>query len=362
LDGLRAIAILMVFSAHANFLSLAVPLDKVAYNALLAGWSGVDLFFVLSGYLITGILFEAKASPRYYRSFYARRFLRIFPLYYAFLALYFGLLAAAGFHAAVAAAPEQLWYWTYLSNLRVALAGQDLPPHVGVFWSLAVEEHFYLLWPVLVRALSRRALIRLCLVLVAGCLMLRTWMVGAGFGPIAVYVLSPTRVDALAFGALVALLCRGEIQPKTLRRGGWLAIACGGATLIAVSAVVHQLYYDKPLVATLGLTALALTYAGVLTLTVTATDGSRLRHLLANPWLGRVGRYSYGMYVLHTLIIDLCRAHLFTVEAVPSLGGSRLPGQALFSATALALTFGAAWLSWRLLERRFLALKRHVPM
>src|SRR5262249_22727268 len=137
--------------------------DRWANRLRLVGWSGVDLFFVLSGFLITGILLDSKRSPAtYFRSFYARRFLRIFPPYYGFLLLVLLVMPRTGWMSEVARVAElrdvQIWFWLYLVNVATALT----PLHVQVplvdshFWSLSVEEQFYLVWPLLVLTLRRR--------------------------------------------------------------------------------------------------------------------------------------------------------------------------------------------------------------
>ena len=142
--------------------TLANEMRIVKMSVWFGGWIGVDLFFVLSGFLITGILYDAKGGPHYFRNFYMRRSLRIFPLYYAFLILIFAvmpLLRASGAdHVG-----KQVWMWTYLSNVLFARVGwEGMPAHTTHLWSLAIEEQFYLLWPLLVWLASRRRLIQLC--------------------------------------------------------------------------------------------------------------------------------------------------------------------------------------------------------
>lgn len=355
-DGLRGLAILLVFLAHANFLSLDHPLDKILYNLSLAGWIGVDLFFVLSGFLITGILVASKSDQHYYRNFFARRLLRIFPLYYGFLAFYFLLLPSLGYLQAHTPAFEQLWYWSYLSNFRVAWSGAELPPHIGVFWSLAVEEHFYLFWPMLVRGLSLPRLRQLCFAIVAGSLMLRVVLWLCDWGVTAIYIVTPTRIDGLAMGALVAIAgMQGGLSDRGLRRARGLALLCG-LVLLVIAAASRQFYFDRPWVLTLGLTALAGFFAAILSLVVYGHAGAAFLQL---PALRFFGKYSYGIYVLHTLVIDGLRQQVFGDAPWPLLGGSTLPAQLGFTALSLALTVLGALLSWWLIERRCLALKRY---
>ncbi len=158
LDGLRGLAILAVVEFHfAEGLTNASRPESAIYNVFRTGWLGVDLFFVLSGFLITGILSNSKGTPGYFRNFYWRRALRIFPPYYAFLFV-FGVLYPLARHRPLDA---PWWHWTYLTNVAIA-AG--LPVNsCSHFWSLAIEEQFYLLWPLLIYMLSRKAAMNACI-------------------------------------------------------------------------------------------------------------------------------------------------------------------------------------------------------
>ncbi|HEV2844590.1 MAG TPA: acyltransferase, partial [Thermoanaerobaculia bacterium] len=221
LDGLRGLAILLVLLLH--FTVYGGPpategIDKLFYRAAQAGWIGVDLFFVLSGFLITGILYDAKGGENYFRSFYARRVLRIFPLYYGALAVFLLLVPALR--------PGSFWHWTYLSNVQIAREGWPDSGALGHFWSLAVEEQFYLFWPVAVLLLARRSLMAACWVCLAGSLLLRVGLHLAD-QETAAFVLTPARLDSLAAGALLALAARGpEGLAPVARRAGAMAGIC----------------------------------------------------------------------------------------------------------------------------------------
>ena len=161
LDGVRGLAILMVMAVH--FVGDATPhnlAERVAVKLGNYGVLGVDLFFVLSGFLITGLLLDAKGDPHYFRNFYARRTLRIFPLYYAVLALL--LLVLPRVIALPLALDEsrmhQAWLWTYTANFFIAAKASWALPYVSHFWSLAIEEHFYLVWPLVVFSFRRATL------------------------------------------------------------------------------------------------------------------------------------------------------------------------------------------------------------
>jgi peptidoglycan/LPS O-acetylase OafA/YrhL len=364
LDGLRGVAILLVLVLHFTMYGgppAEAGVDGFVHRFALAGWIGVDLFFVLSGFLITGILWDAKGGERYFRNFYARRILRIFPLYYGALVVFLVLLPLAWpGHAGLARLrAEGIWYWTYLSNVWIAREGWPDFGALGHFWSLAVEEQFYLLWPVAVFLLPRRPLMALCAG--AGCLAVavRLALHLADRGP-AAFVLLPARVDALAAGALLALAVRGPGGLAAALRWAKPAAAAALAGLAALFVRKGGLPAEDPAVAVAGYSLLAVLFAGVLALALAAVPGGRAERWLAAPALVFFGRYSYGLYVLHHPLLFL-KPGWFSYGAVPEVLGSRLPGWALFVAAATAVTVGLALLSWRFWERPFLDLKDRFP-
>lgn len=211
LDGLRGLAILMVLLFH-----YATLLPSFVLPVFGQGWAGVQLFFVLSGFLITGILLDSKGQEHYFRNFYARRTLRIFPLYYGVLSvLLIALLVfRLGFpqvwahkHLAPLLWSYQPWLWTYTANIQMAIHNKVMFL-VGHFWTLCVEEQFYLVWPLVVFAFSRKTVLRICVALIAGALVIRLTLTGLGAGGGTNFVLTPCQMDSLAAGALVATLIR----------------------------------------------------------------------------------------------------------------------------------------------------------
>src|SRR3981081_3459715 len=199
LDGLRGIAILLVMIYHQTVAVGSTPVDRFVGFWTLSGWVGVDLFFVLSGFLITGILYDSRGSTGYFRNFYARRVLRIFPLYYAVVALSLFILPHLPHWKLDSLARingDELWYWTYLSNFSIGAHSEFRHGILDISWSLAIEEQFYLTWPILVLLLSRRWLVTLCCALFVLALAWRSALIFAGVSPITVAVLTPGRVDA----------------------------------------------------------------------------------------------------------------------------------------------------------------------
>ena len=360
LDGLRAIAFLMVWAQH--------------YMNMPWGWSGVDLFFVLSGFLITGILWDTRDDPHRARNFYVRRTLRIFPLYY-------GVMLAM-----LCLQPVVHWMWTfrwlvwpaYLGNfarfirpLTPGTQAQRLAdfqvigvfPHwgqtaffLGHFWSLCVEEQFYLLWPWVVFFLpNRRKLIWICGASLVVCLALRLigqqvlpdWMLNAEI----LYRLLPFRLDALLIGGLAALLLRGAQAEALLRASRWLTPVAllWVAAWVALSPFGHVWqphYIYPPWARTWGLSVLDV--LAVLLVLVVIQPGTWLYTAMKIRPLRWMGRITYGLYVFHDI------PHNFYQDI-----GVRIHHDSRHAVALIALfcTCILAWLSFHFFETPFLNLK-----
>ena len=363
LDGVRGIAILLVMIFHFSMyghglMPSALVIDRLYYRLASAGWIGVDLFFVLSGFLITGILHDARQGPHYFRNFYARRTLRIFPLYYGVLLLFLVVLPwLLPEHGAWQGLDrDAAWYWTYLFNVRVAYQGWPDVPALGHFWSLAVEEQFYLVWPCIVLGLSSAHLRLFCLACVGAALTLRLGLVGTGHG-VAAFVLMPARMDALAAGGYLAMAVRAPGGIDRMARVAVPAAAGLGVALAALFAWRRGLAVQDPVVATVGHTLLACWFGTVLALA--ATPGSAAR-VLGSPVLRFFGRYSYGLYVFHAPLLFLAPG-VIPLDLVPTVMGSQLIRQLVFMAIATGASVLLALASWHGFEKHFLKAKALFP-
>jgi peptidoglycan/LPS O-acetylase OafA/YrhL len=362
LDGLRGVAVLLVLVFHfAHIDGEGGAVERALLGATRAGWAGVDLFFVLSGFLITGILLDARGGKGYFRAFYLRRVLRIFPLYYAYLAVLFLVLPAI-LPSLDVRTDTQGWLWTYLGNVLFAREGGfHASPLTGHFWSLAVEEQFYLLWPLLVWWLPRRRLAALCVGLVAGAFALRFAIHRTTFNATAAYVLTPARMDALALGALVAIAAREPAWwPRVRRIAPWV-LALSVAAVAAVWIGQGGFFGGDPAVQVWAFGPLAAGFAATLVLALGGEGASPFSRVLSGPALRGVGKYSYGLYVLHYPAFLALEAVGITSAALALRLGGRLAGIAAFVAIAGAITFAGAFLSWHGMEKRFLRWKDLVP-
>ncbi len=369
LDGLRGFAILMVICSHAfsSNSESGGKLVRLMGVVLSYGMFGVDLFFVLSGFLITGILVDTMGSEGYFSTFYRRRILRIFPLYYGVL---FTLLALT---------PLLHLHWngmgpfllTYLQNLRpVQIVTFTVGRGIALnhLWSLAIEEQFYMVWPLIVFFVPGRRLFRTTLALAVGALLLRFALILHGVGPEAIHVNTATRADTLLIGGLFALLYRSGYWSRILRLAPWGFLAASSVILTSILMMGREffphpafslrarLWMDGPRYTLLALAAACL-------LAWSLRPDSMAGWIFKRSWLCFLGRYSYGIYVLHMIplsfLVGSQRAILFQWTH------SKLLSVALAGFSSLAIGISAAYLCFHLYEKPFLRLKRpieHVPV
>jgi peptidoglycan/LPS O-acetylase OafA/YrhL len=330
LDGVRGIAVLVVIlhNQRFDFPSLGLP------TLFAQGWMGVDLFFALSGFLITGILLDADRSGDYFKNFYARRCLRIWPLYYSALLFMFVVvpLSRPSIAAAVFERSDPWWsYPLYLQNFFVSQPTSAVGL-LAVTWSLAIEEQFYLVWPCVVWLCSRT---QLCLTaggVIVVAPLLRFYLLEQGFD---VYTNVFCRVDGIMWGALLAVAVRsGSFQPQ-LRRA-WVAWAASAlVALLAATYHVDWIVYSLSAFASIAFVYLAL-----------FSTHPWLQRVVTNRFLVYTGTISYGLYLLHKVPFDLVKSvplDRYSIITLPLM---------------LAFCYAVATLSWVLLERPFLQLKR----
>lgn len=337
LDGVRGLAILIVVLYHVGGGAQSHnPVLRAAGNAIQFGWSGVTLFFLLSGFLITGILWDSRGAPSWYKNFYLRRAVRIFPLYYFTLlfALVFGL-------------SDHLWIFSlYLQNIpHLHLGGEPfaVPQNLSHFWSLAVEEQFYLIWPFLIaRVRTITQMRRLCLALFVLSFLFRlsVWHSADGVGPFTGFLLS--RTGELAFGAWLSL---------SWREASWEKIASRLIRLMPFSLLgflatcipARSLQLDHVWTFTVGLLCVTLFWGGVLAV---ALRPGALNRLLQATWLRWIGGISYGLYVYHVLLAPLFRG--LADRILPS--GSHNAVLALSAAITIFCSIVIASFSFRFFE------------
>jgi peptidoglycan/LPS O-acetylase OafA/YrhL len=356
LDGMRGIAILLVMLYHFASSLAVLGVGARLFGVLRFGWCGVDVFFALSGFLITGILLDTRSGPNYFTSFYARRVLRIFPLYYGSLAVVLLLhrwLPDAGIWGAqdgIAAAGSLLWPSLFLQNFAFAISGSGATGVTAHYWSLAVEEHFYLFWPLAVWLLRPRHLAALAVAALLLSVAGRGLVLMHGSSLDAVLGLTPLRTDGLAIGALAAIAIRSGANEAPFRVARWV-LAGSLAVLLAAIALRHSMQQTDPVLWMLSYPLVSAATASALVLTL---GNGWLALLLSNGVLRWFGKYSFGLYVWHPII-----GMLLFHSAYAVIGRSAPAAAILLVAVAVfALDLLVAWLSFNLWEKRFLDLKR----
>jgi peptidoglycan/LPS O-acetylase OafA/YrhL len=269
------------------------------------GWIAMDSFFVLSGFLITGILVDSRLSPTYFRTYYLRRTLRIFPLYYLVL---IALCVMAFIHRAEYRLLTQLWgnpawFFVYLGNFTTVLANQWPPVHgFGPPWSLQIEEQFYLLFPVLIRLLSLKSFSRVlwAMLIISPLMRLGFFLVLPG-NPFAQFVLLPCHMEGLALGALIAIRFRSRpwVLPKrrlVLLTALLLSLTCIGSVLSTPSRGDEA--WSSPFNRLFGYSISSWACA-FLVLSLVQFRGSKYTAWLTIPPVQYLGKISYGIYLLH---------------------------------------------------------------
>ena len=385
LDGLRGLAILLVLATHYVMVApTANWFERGIKSICNHGWAGVDLFFVLSGFLITGILYDCKGQESYFKNFYARRTLRVFPLYYGFLAVLLLVMLAVKLSSNwVSDAPHlaNLWrvqpyLWTYTFNIACAFGHGSA--HLGQLWSLSVEEQFYLIWPLVIFACSRKTAMRVCVVLIFTALLLR--LVLTLFVPqVDVYFLTPTRMDPLAMGALAALLIRApgrlNISVRTVA-GIFLAasalLAFRFTLALFTKAMDHAPVHTHtaamlPSWKNLWDNVFIFSVVGVLfvcLLLLTILPGSIFQRPFSKFFsassLRTAGKYSYGWYVFHFPLWTFSITSLIWLHQLRTVHNS-LAIYLAFVAANFFISLSMAIGSYHLYERHFLKLKRKFP-
>ncbi len=370
LDGIRGLAILLVVVHNAGTVrgeltGLLLRGWSVIANS---GWIGVQLFFALSGFLITRILLESKGVTGGMRSFYVRRLLRIAPLYYATLIFLFAIAPHIPpiMHLASTRGHSEAWYWLYLSNWISPWGATVGLPHV---WSLAVEEQFYLFWPFLVAALSTRALGYTSIAMIVFAFAARAGLdaiLPLHYADEAAYTFTVTRWDAIAFGALVAILVTTKPASWFKPRLVLLGLIGSAVALLGVLGVEHG-------IASMGMPAEFVSMpvtsfaSALLVLCCAVPTFARERavswipRLFSSRALAWVGKYSYAIYVFH-MPVHIVLSHY----ADHTLSHGSPPYQFVllvaYVTAVFAISAALALISWQLIEQPMLSLKRYFPM
>ncbi len=348
LDGLRGIAIILVILYH-NF-------NFIEYFNY--GWLGVDLFFVLSGFLITNILLNTLNSKNYFKNFYSRRVLRIFPLYYFSLILFLFLIPAIS-HSLLEMTyyqKNQIWFWTYLQNWPLIFKDDANAKALNHYWSLAIEEQYYLIWPLIILLLKRpKRILSICILLLVMVIIARfyIWKNSENF-PSYERAFLFTRFDGILIGSMLATLC--NINPLLLRK--YFTPFLISLTLFNYLFYLFQKNQnpDFPSWAIAGFITFSLLFALIIYEAV-MKENRLLNLILTNPVLTFLGKYSYGFYIFHFPVLLMIKP--YTDQLSGNWFGQGNFVQMFISALLASLAgLTTSILCYHLIEKHFLKLKK----
>lgn len=358
IDGLRGIAVLLVLFFH---VALALPwqgaLSKTIATPLRYGWIGVDIFFVISGFLITGILLRTREKQKYFLNFYFRRILRIMPAYYMLLLAVFVVMPMLlPFESAEMTnlKSNQLWLWTHLTNWgyvwhRTVFTSADWL-NLDHLWTLAVEEQYYLVWPLVVFFFTNRRLKYVCVTCILFSFTLRMicWQLGIRNG--ALYFPTPCRLDCLSMGAMVAIyVLEYGVSDQLVRIAKWVfAGSCLGIAVI--TAVRGGFEFIDSFVVVFGITLVGAATSSLIVLMVAENPNKLLISTMTWKPLRWVGKYSYGLYLLHMVVLAPMR-YLEIPQRLKHSLGNEVIANAAFVLLFFTLSFGVAVVSWHCNEK-----------
>jgi peptidoglycan/LPS O-acetylase OafA/YrhL len=354
LDGLRFCSFLAVFISHAYLISprmfadggaITTEIGRWALAAGHCGYAAVAVFFVLSSYLITELLLREhdRNGKLDVPAFYARRALRIWPLYFFFLILMLIIEPRLGMPGIPAA--DAPWYLAFLGNWQIVWNGQIPRSAAQILWTVSIEEQFYLLWPLLLAFVSPKRLGWMCAALLVTGQLTRLLMVASGSPYYAIHFHTCVQFDAIAWGGLLAVAVRNGAfanWPIVVRRG----LLFGGVIL----AVVTQRYLaeDKPFAAWPMAAYPLFAIAALMVVAGAMRSSEQESSWLTHPWLVRLGKISYGLYIWH----------LFAIVLTYKFGWCR-PQSVWTSLYALPMTIAMAEISYQWIEKPFLRWKEH---
>ncbi len=363
LDGLRGIAILLVMAFHfTQGVRLQNPFTGAAVDMASGLFIGVDVFFVISGFLITRILLATNLTKRAYLVFTMRRVLRIFPPYWFYLIACLALLPALRQYSARDYLNDHwLWFFTYTNNIRIALEGWPAS-YLSHLWSLAIEEQFYLIWPIVLVLLAFfRSWLPFLVLAVLGPPLARFILAETGANPLALYVLLPTRLDPLAIGALIAFCesrglmrhCHKAMKLLAIPAGIFMVVylverSLSGVSVFSMPARVAGQHFATGLLSGVLITA-GITRAGV------------VKDLFTRTWIVKVGKVSYSLYLWHFAVNATFRNTDLHPQA---FGRADLPVEVyllVYLVLAGLISYLIAIVSWKYFEEPVLRLKRFFP-
>lgn len=285
-DGWRGVGILFVVLAH------YFP------SAFIGAWVFMEMFFVMSGFLITGVLMDSKTKGNYYKRFMERRILRVFPLYYLCLFILFFLIPSSWIDLSYYRS-HQAWFWLYAENWLYAIDGWPTVKALHHFWSLAIEEQFYILWPLVVWLFTPKGLIRFCVFLFFFSIVFRNAGMRFGFVMPFPYVATLGRMEGITLGAIIAVMVRNPNWKAVLEKYTYVITVCSGLISLLIFCLAGSMKFQDPLHYTLNYTIVDIFFAGMITMTLCSGELAGWKKILNLPIFRQLGIMSYCIYIFH---------------------------------------------------------------
>lgn len=344
-DGWRGVGVVLVISAHCFPSTITRPF-----------WVAMDLFFVMSGFLITGILLDTRSSPQYYRNYLTRRLLRVFPLYYFVLFLSFLIIPWMIPHFM---GPDydyylhhQVWFWLYGQNWLFSITGFPHNHSMVHFWSLAVEEQFYLFWPFLVKIFPPKKLLRVCIGIGLFSIYFRMSLgFKLGFIEPYRYMATLSRMDSISIGAIIAILIR--CNKKWLEK--YASFVAFGSLVIVIIGIIH--YKSANFLAVPAIYTFVDFIAGCVLLYSLSIHKPWLIRFGENPAFRFLGKYSYGIYIYHYIIFNILYYHV--QPSFIRYFGHYWIAETLIGILTFSLAVFVSLISFKYFESPFLKLKKY---
>ncbi len=362
LDGVRGLAIALVLLHH--FTQAIKPRhwgDHLFYLPGHIGWTGVDLFFVLSGFLVTTILIRTKERAHYFSNFYSRRFLRIFPLYYGVLFFYFVILSSLPISFPEGLFDHQLWFWLYGANFYTAIEGWPVRP-LAHFWSLAIELQFYLIWPIVIYFIRQQWLVWIMIALISISVISRGVLAYQDYAAHVMYSLTFCRMDAMVVGAMLAYFCLRHYHSAQFEQILKRLLFVSALLVLIVLATSQSLDWREWGIFSqaTGYTLIALFFGCFTGLGILAKPQTLFYRCLSSKTLRFLGKYSYGIYVLHVFFDAVARMYEWHPSGHERFQDHLILWSLLYITVLSVISIGVAYLSWHAYEKQFLKLKKFV--
>jgi len=342
-DGWRGVGIIFVVLAH------YIP------SAFIGSWVFMEMFFVMSGFLITGILMDSKQKKGYYKNFMFRRVLRVFPLYYLSLIILFFLIPESWADLSYYR-ENQAWFWLYGENWLFAMEGLHPAKALNHFWSLAIEEQFYIVWPLSVFIFSPKALIRFCIFLFFFSILFRNTGMYLGFmNPPFAYVASLGRMEGIVLGAIIAVLVRTD--RTILEKYTYPVTIISGVVSMVLFLIAGTMHMDYRVNYQFNYTAVDIFFAGMIVLTLCSKELVFLKKIFNIPLIAKLGIMSYCIYIFHHpihVIINDIFLDYFLVQT-----GSEAIGKLICVGIAFCITVPVVYLIHTKIEVPFWKMKKY---